>query len=53
MGDMRNAYKIFIMKPDGRDHFEDTGMDERIILKVDLKETGQFMGWIYLAWNVD
>jgi hypothetical protein len=28
-----NAYKVLIRKPEGRDHLEDLGMDDRIILK--------------------
>jgi hypothetical protein len=30
---MRNAYKIFIGNPKGRDYSEDLGVDARIILE--------------------
>jgi hypothetical protein len=33
MGKMRNAYKILVRKPEGRDHSEDVGTDEMIILE--------------------
>jgi hypothetical protein len=33
MDEMRNAYKILVRKPEGRDHLENTGVDGRIILK--------------------
>jgi hypothetical protein len=32
MGEMRNAYRIFISKPEGSDHSEDLSIDGRIIL---------------------
>jgi hypothetical protein len=32
MGEMRNAYKILVGKPEGRDHSEDLGVDGMIIL---------------------
>jgi hypothetical protein len=30
MGETRNAYKMFIAKPEGRDHSEDLGIDGKI-----------------------
>jgi hypothetical protein len=33
MGEMRNAYKIFVGKPEGKNHSEDLGINGRIILK--------------------
>jgi hypothetical protein len=33
MGEMRNAYKILVKKPEGKDHSEDLGVDGKIILK--------------------
>jgi hypothetical protein len=33
MEEMRNAYKITVRKPEGRDHSEDLGINGRIILK--------------------
>jgi hypothetical protein len=33
MGDMTNAYKIFIRKPEGRNHLQDLGVDGKIILE--------------------
>jgi hypothetical protein len=32
MGEMRNEYKILVGNPEGRDHFQDLDIDERIIL---------------------
>jgi hypothetical protein len=33
IGEMRNAYKILVGKPEGRDHLEDLSVDGKIILK--------------------
>jgi hypothetical protein len=33
MGKKRNAYNIFVTKPDGRDHLEDLGVDGKNILQ--------------------
>jgi hypothetical protein len=33
MGEMRNAFKILVEKPEGRGHSEDRGVDVRIILE--------------------
>jgi hypothetical protein len=33
MAKMRNSYKILVRKPKGRDHFEDLGMAEMIMLE--------------------
>jgi hypothetical protein len=33
MGEMRNAYKILVRKPEGKNHPEDLSTDGRIILK--------------------
>jgi hypothetical protein len=33
MGEMRNAYIIFVRKPEGKRHLEDTVVDGRIVLK--------------------
>jgi hypothetical protein len=40
MGERRNSYKILVENLKGRDHSEDTGVDGRIILKMNLKEIG-------------
>jgi hypothetical protein len=32
-GDRRGAYMVLVEKPEGRDHFEDPGIDKRIVLK--------------------
>jgi hypothetical protein len=34
MGEMRNAYKMLIGKPEGRAYLEDIGIEWRIILKI-------------------
>jgi len=33
IGDMRNAYKLLVRKPEGKIPFEDLGVHERIILE--------------------
>jgi uncharacterized protein (UPF0128 family) len=32
-GSSRGAYRVLVGKPEGRNNFEDPGVDERIILK--------------------
>jgi hypothetical protein len=34
MGDLRNAYKIMVLRPEGRKYSEDLGVNGRIILNV-------------------
>jgi hypothetical protein len=34
MGQMRNAYNILLGKPEGRDHLEDLGVDEIILVRI-------------------
>jgi hypothetical protein len=38
MGEMKNAHKILIGKPERKNHSEDQGVDGRIILKCTVKE---------------
>jgi len=38
MRELRNAYKILIGNPEGRDHLGELGVDGRIILKWILKK---------------
>jgi hypothetical protein len=33
MGEMRNAYRILVRKPEGKNHSEDLGTDGKIILE--------------------
>jgi hypothetical protein len=33
MGDMKNAYKILVGKPEGNNHLEDLEVDGKIVLK--------------------
>jgi hypothetical protein len=33
MGEMRNAFKILVGKPEGKNHLEDLGVDGRIVLR--------------------
>jgi len=40
MGDMRNAYKILVGKPEGKNHSGDLGVDGKIILE-----------WILRKWD--
>jgi hypothetical protein len=46
---MRNEYKIFVGKPEGRDHSNDPGVGERIILDwVSGKQGGKL--WTEFIW---
>jgi hypothetical protein len=49
MEEMRNAHKILVGKPEGRDHSEDQGVDGKIILKFMFGAPG---GWVWagFAW---
>jgi hypothetical protein len=40
MGERRGTYRSFVGRPEGRNHFQDLGVDGRIILK-----------WIFKKWN--
>ena len=40
-GEKRVAYRVLVGKPEERDHLEDPGVDERIILR-----------WIFRKWDV-
>jgi hypothetical protein len=50
MGRMRNAYTILVGKPEGRDHSEDLGVDEKIILEWIVGKNGgkKWTGCIWL-----
>jgi hypothetical protein len=49
MGEMRGAYKVWVRKPEGKDHLEEAGLDESIILKWFFRkwETGAGTGFIW------
>jgi hypothetical protein len=32
MGKMKNMYKVLVVRPEGRDHLEDLGVDGKIII---------------------
>ena len=38
MGEIRDAFRVLVGKPQGRNHFEDTGLHVRIILKLILEK---------------
>jgi hypothetical protein len=48
-GEMRNAFKIVVGKPEGKNHLEDLGIDGRIILKLILWKWGGSV-WIRFIW---
>jgi len=49
-GENRNAYRVWVGKPKERGHLEGLGIEESIILKTDVIETGwKGIGWITLA----
>jgi hypothetical protein len=33
MHEIRNAYKILVRKPEGKDHLENVGLDGKIVLE--------------------
>jgi hypothetical protein len=37
MGGGRGVYRVLLGKPEGRDHLGDPGVDDRIIIKMDLQ----------------
>ena len=49
MGDRREAYRILVVKLKERDHLEDIGIGERIILKWTFKMWG-WRVWTELVW---
>jgi hypothetical protein len=53
MGDRRGAYKVLVGRPEGWNHFEDLGVDGRIILKCTFKKGDEGMEWIDLAQDRD
>ena len=38
----RGAYSLFVRRPEGKNHLEDLGVEERIMLK-----------WIFKTWNAE
>jgi hypothetical protein len=50
MGEMRNAYKILVERPERRRPSEDLGVDRRIIFKLLLAKSdlGVWIGFIWL-----
>jgi hypothetical protein len=40
MVERRDAYRVLVEKPEVRNHFEDPGIDGRIILKLILQRVG-------------
>ena len=40
-GESRGVYRVFVVKPEGKNHLEDPGVDGRIILS-----------WIFRKWDV-
>jgi hypothetical protein len=50
MGEIRNAYKIFIGNLKGRDHLEDVGIGGKITLKWILGKQGENL-WTGCIWN--
>jgi hypothetical protein len=52
-GERRDAYGVLVGKPEGRNHFEDPGVDGRIILKLIFEKWDGGMNWIDLAEDKD
>jgi hypothetical protein len=54
MGEMRNAYKILVGKPEGRDYLEDLGHKWEENIRIGHEEIGwQSVDWIHLAQDGD
>jgi len=53
MGEERCLYRVLVGKPEGRDHLEDEGIDERIILRWIFGKWEGGMDWIDLAEDRD
>jgi len=49
MGERRGAYRFLVRNLRERDHFEDSGVDGRINIKMDLHEVG-WGPWSGLTW---
>jgi hypothetical protein len=45
VGEMRNAYRILVDRPEGRDHSEDLGVDVRMILNSILGKCSFLLFW--------
>ena len=52
-GDRRGAYKVLVGRPDGKNHLEDIGADDRVISKWAFKKWNGGMDWIDLAQDRD
>jgi hypothetical protein len=51
---MRNAYKIFVEKPEGKRHLEDLGITREDNINMDSDETGRKgVDWIHLVQERD
>jgi hypothetical protein len=50
MGDRSGGYRVFVERPEGRNHLENLAVDGKILL-IDLQVVGwEGMDWIALAW---
>ena len=51
MGETGGAYRVLVGKPEGKDHLDDLGVDERIIIKCILnkRDGGTWTGLILLG----
>jgi len=53
MGARRGVCRLLLRKPEGKNHLEDRGLDERIILRWIFKKWDGEMDWIDLAQDRD
>jgi hypothetical protein len=53
VGGRRGAYRVFVGKPYGRNHFKDIHVDGRIILKLIFKKWDRGTDWIRLLQDRD
>jgi hypothetical protein len=53
MGERRDAFRVLVGKPEGRNHLKNPGIDGRIILKCIIERLGGSIDWIDLAQVTD
>jgi hypothetical protein len=53
MGESRDAYRVFVGKPEGSNHLEDPDVNGRVILTLIFRNWEGGMDWIDLAKNRD
>jgi hypothetical protein len=50
-GKRRGVYRVLLGKPEGKDHFEDSGIDRRIILRWMFRKWGHGLDLFCSGWG--